>query len=123
MTWFAIQYGHGSDLRASTDEQKIRDAFALIEPELRKGCRVVVLEEVAERDTVRPEAPETWGEDPFAVPRGRLALDAWPSCEVCGKGPREGNHATELGVGHDYVPARRNAVPRAELETIRKGDE
>lgn len=29
---------------------------------------------------------------------------AWPKCAVCGKGAREGNHATDLGEGHDYEP-------------------
>jgi hypothetical protein len=30
----------------------------------------------------------------------------WPLCASCGKSAREGNHATDLGVGHDYVPAQ-----------------
>jgi hypothetical protein len=28
----------------------------------------------------------------------------WPACLTCGKRPREGKHATDLGEGHDYVP-------------------
>ncbi len=31
--------------------------------------------------------------------------DSWPLCVVCGKKAREGNHATDLGEGHDYVPS------------------
>ena len=38
--------------------------------------------------------------------------DNWPLCAVCGKKPREGKHATDLGEGHDYVPMERQLCER-----------
>lgn len=35
----------------------------------------------------------------------------WPPCAECGKGAREGDHATELGLGHEYVPAWKGDAP------------
>ncbi len=29
-----------------------------------------------------------------------------PLCAVCGKGSRDGKHATDLGEGHDYEPRK-----------------
>lgn len=47
--------------------------------------------------------------DDSADREARSRLDTVPEaprCRSCGKGPREGNHATDLGVGHDYDPER-----------------
>lgn len=41
----------------------------------------------------------------------------WPLCAVCGKTARAGHHATDLGVGHDYVPVAQQTRERRCIDT------
>lgn len=75
--------------------------------------------EHAGADTLRPPP------DPFGVVAGRAEMEkieSWPLCQVCGKSAREGNHCTDLGVGHDYVPRRTEQVTVDETELARAGE-
>jgi hypothetical protein len=53
---------------------------------------------------IPPERDERCPEHGSARPGQGRCEPAAPLCRTCGKGPREGRHATDLGEGHDYEP-------------------
>jgi len=106
---------HRLDDLLAAHAAELRDRDATIE-RLRESIRTVARverERVLSLIEVQSDIDEFL--EPRAVNRIKVIVDRirsasedppdnWPLCAVCGKSAREGNHATDLGVGHDYVP-------------------
>jgi len=77
------------------------DGSLLVQPD--RGQKLVI-EGVAQAVLEENAAYIAWREEQGGTP-GVDPTDSWPPCAVCGKSAREGRHSTDLGEGHDYVPA------------------